>query len=60
MLLEAPPPQRRDVEGDGAEQEQAQDPPAVFAGQATAQHVVWGAAQSRGARGARAARRVAG
>lgn len=30
--------QRYDVEGDGAEQEQGQDPPAAFAGQAAAQH----------------------
>lgn len=31
--------QRDDVEGDGAEQEQGQDPPAALAGQAAAQHV---------------------
>lgn len=34
--------QRDDVEGDGAEQQQGQDPPAALAGQAAAQHVVGG------------------
>lgn len=50
--------QRDDVKGDGAEQEQGQDPPAALAGQAAAQHLD-GGARRRGARGARERRRVA-
>lgn len=36
-----------DVEGDGAEQQQGQNPPAALAGQAAAQHVVGGGAERR-------------
>lgn len=43
--------QRDDVEGDGAEQEQGQNPPAALAGQAAAQHVDGGGAEQRIARG---------
>lgn len=41
-LHPAPAGQSDDVEGDGAEQEQGQDPPAALAGQATAQHLYGG------------------
>lgn len=41
--------QRDDVEGDGTEQQQGQDPPAALAGQAAAQHVVGGGAERRNA-----------
>lgn len=43
--------QRDDVEGDGAEQEQGQDPPAALAGQAAAQHVDDRGAGQRSTRG---------
>lgn len=43
--------QRDDVEGDGAEQQQGQDPPAALAGQAAAQHLDGGGAEERSARG---------
>lgn len=47
--------QRDDVEGDGAEQQQGQDPPAALAGQAAAQHLDGGGAEERSARGSDAA-----
>ena len=43
--------QSDDVEGDGAEQEQGQDPPAALAGQAAAQHLYGGGVRDRSARG---------
>lgn len=43
--------QRDDVEGNGAEQEHGQDPPAALAGQAAAQHLDGGGADERSARG---------
>lgn len=47
--------ERDDVEGDGAEQEQGQDPPAALAGQAAAQHLDGGGAGEKDARGSDAA-----
>lgn len=47
--------ERDDVEGDGAEQEQGQDPPAALAGQAAAQHLDGGGAGQKDARGSDAA-----
>lgn len=49
--------QRDDVEGDGAEQQQRQDPAAALAGQAAAQHLDGGRRAAGGRRTARARRR---